>query len=130
MILKRRDKSGKIRYGVRGPKKKWGGTFPELGNPRKEGTAKWKEAQMFGATQPKAGPTCGEFARRWLAQDCPRLSGRKLKSDTIKEFHQRLGPFIKKFDHTPLDGIPRDQAFEWALEHRSSLQNVATMFHH
>jgi integrase len=124
MIVKRRDRAGKIRYGARGSKKEWLGTFDTLREARQaEATALTKKKTV-------AGPTCGEFARRWLAQDCPRLSGRKLKADYLREMNVRLRGFIEDFDTTPLNGIPRDRAFEWALENRSSLQNVATLFAH
>jgi integrase len=125
VIIKRRNKAGKIRYGARGPGKKWLGTFRTLG----EANQALAEARV-AKDRPQSGPTCGEFARRWLSQDCPRLSGRKLKSDSIKEYHQRLQCFISDFEDTPLDGIPRDKAFEWAMGHRSSLQRVQTLFAH
>jgi integrase len=123
VILKRKDRYG-VRVSING-ERKWLGTFPT----RKE--ARQAEAQALAAKKnPSAGPTCGEFARRWLAQDCPRLSGRKLKADSIREYHQRMQCFIRDFDTTPLSGVAREKAFDWALEHRSSLQHVATMFAH
>jgi integrase len=128
VIIKRRDKNGDIRYGVRvsiSGERRWLGTFPKLGEARKA------EAEALVATRaPQSGPTCGEFARRWLSQDCPRLSGRKLKSDSIREYRQRLQCFINDFEDTPVTGISRERAFDWALDHRSSLQHVASLFHH
>lgn len=123
MIYKRRNAAGDLRYGVRvhiEGKRVWLGTFDRLKDAR--------QAEKDYDPKPK-GMTCGVFARTWLAQDCPRTSGRRLKSETIQEYNYRLRAFIKEFEKETLD-VPRNDAFHWALAHPHDTPFVAALFSH
>lgn len=126
MILKRKDTHGKIRYGVRVYKDggtHWLGTFGKLGEAR----AAERDAL---ASKQETGVTCGTFARNWLSQDCPRTSGRQLKSETVKEYHYRLKRFIEEFEKASLADVQRSEAFDWALSNRHDVPFVAALFSH
>jgi integrase len=123
MIVKRRNAAGKLRYQARAYKD---GKRVTLGTFDLQSEAK----AAIKAFDPKpSGVTCGEFARMWLAQGCPRTSGRQLKDETKREYSYRLRAFIKEFDKEALD-VPRDSAFRWALRHKHDTPFVAALFAH
>jgi integrase len=123
MIVKRRNAAGKLRYQARAYKD---GKRVTLGTFALQSEAK----QAIKDFDPKpSGVTCGEFARTWLAQGCPRTSGRQLKAETKREYGYRLRAFIKEFENESLD-VPRERAFDWALSHRHDSPFVAALFSH
>jgi integrase len=123
MIVKRRNAAGKLRYQARAYKD---GKRVTLGTFDLQSEAK----QAIKDFDPKpSGVTCGEFARMWLAQGCPRTSGRQLKDETKREYGYRLRAFIKEFENESLD-VPRERAFDWALSHRHDSPFVAALFSH
>lgn len=132
MIVKRKDSHGNIRYGVRvyrDGKRVWLGTFNKEGRADKPGTAKWAEAQAL-IKPTHTGPTCDDFTRSWLDAGCPRVSGRRLKADTLFEYQTRLSSFLRDFKGKPLTEMSREDAFGWALSHRAQVQFVRALFSH
>jgi integrase len=124
MIVKRRNAAGKLRYQARAYKD---GKRVTLGTFDLQSEAK----AAIKAFDPKpSGVTCGEFARMWLAQGCPRTSGRQLKEETKREYVYRLRAFIKEFDKEAMSGVTRDRAFKWALQHRHDVPFVSALFAH
>jgi integrase len=123
MIVKRRNAAGKLRYMARVYQD---GKRVSLGTFALQSEAK----QAIKDFDPKpSGVTCGEFARMWLAQGCPRTSGRQLKAETIREYDYRLRAFLKEFEDDGLS-IPRDRAFRWALKHKHDVPFVAALLSH
>lgn len=134
MIVPRKTSKGDTRYGVRvylpgTGERKWLGTFEHLGRADKPGTAKWAEAQAL-AKPTHTGPTCDDFTRAWLDASCPRVSGRRLKADTLFEYQTRLSTFLRDFKGKPLTEVSREEAFQWALSHRAQVQFVRAVFSH
>jgi integrase len=132
VIVPRKTSKGDIRYGIRvyvNGERQWLGTFDKLGRADKPGTAKWAEAQALQKPT-HTGPTCDQFVRSWLDAGCPRVSGRKLKDDTLWEYQTRLRGFLRDFKGQSLTEVSREQAFEWALSHRSELQFIRAAFSH
>lgn len=126
MIVPRKNKAGKTRYQARVYKD---GKKVTVGTFDLEREAKQAIRDTLSTTKPQ-GPSCGEFARLWLAQDCPRRSGRQLKSETVREYHYRLKGFIRDFEKVALTEVARSNAFHWALEHKHDVPFVAALFAH
>jgi hypothetical protein len=90
-IVKRRARRGRTRYQAR----VWrDGRKVTLGTFDRERDAKRALRDALADAHPP-GPSCADFAREWLQQGCPRVSGRQLKADTLHSYRLALEGFIE-----------------------------------
>lgn len=119
MILKRKTKAGKIRYGVRvdrpGRKQEWIGTFATLGEARK--------AQARAITsKPASRETVDSYVAHWLEQYAARVKDSSLDAAT-----SALGKFAADWRGIPLVRITRVEAEKWAKDNRWRVPVVITV---
>jgi hypothetical protein len=110
MILKRRQRDGKLRYGVRierGGRQVWVGTFDSLAEARKREA----RARLDRATTTRM--TADRWAEHWLEGYRGRVKDSSY--DTAKA---ALAKFVKDFRGVPLTRIDRVAAEKWARANR------------
>ena len=128
MIVKRPDSKGRMRYGVRvyrDGEKAWLGTFDRERDARRAERDALTDGLAAGQT-----PACDAFVRAWLAEGCPRVTGRKLKADSLHSYRQALGTFADDFAGRPLESVDRKEAFGWAQANKWRLQFVTALYSH
>jgi integrase len=119
VIIKRRTKSGKLRYGVRVDRRGeqiWVGTFRSLAEARKE-EAKARSSRRMGTMR------CEEFADHFLEGYRERT-----KASTASAAAAALRPFKKEFRGIPLDRVTQVEAEKWARKTRWAVPVVITLF--
>jgi integrase len=119
MILKRRTRAGKLRYGVRierGSEQVWVGTFDTLAEARKQ------EAQARLNRTTTARMTADRWAEFWLEG----YKGR-VKASSYVTADAALRKFAKDFRGVPLGRIDRLSAEKWARANRYRVASVVTL---
>lgn len=120
MIIKRKTRNGKTRYGVRldrpGRKQEWIGTFDTIAEARKQ------EAKAR-LDSPVSTMTCDRFAEHWLEGYRPRV-----KDSSYDTALSSLKGFIEDFRGIPLSRVDRISAERWARKHQWRVPMVVTLW--
>ena len=122
MIVRRKTKKGRVRYGVRvhrgGDRHEWIGTFDRLADAR----AAERKALASRTTRAPA-PTCDEYARIYLEGYRARL-----KPSSAATAEAALSGFIRDFGGVKLNEVTPPEAERWARENRWRVPQVQSMF--
>jgi integrase len=121
VIIKRRTKAGKLRYGVRvdrpGGKQEWVGTFATLGEARRE------QAKALAEMRSPTRMTCDRYAEFWLEGYAERVKGSSY--DTAAS---ALRGFMDDYRGVQLARVDRIGAEKWARKNRWRVPMVVTLF--
>lgn len=118
VILKRKTRAGKTRYGVRidrNGRQEWVGTFDKLSD------ARHAESQARNAQAPTR-VTCDEFAAHWLEGYRERV-----KESSYDAAVSSLRKFTEDFRGIPLGKVTRFEAEKWARANRWRMPMVVTL---
>lgn len=119
MIVKRKTKAGKTRYGVKvdrpGRKQEWIGTFATIAEARKA------EAQAR-VSRPVTSMSVDRYVTHFLEGYAERV-----KSSSLDAAQSALGGFASDFHGIPLARIDRIQAEKWARKNRWRVPMVVTV---
>lgn len=122
MIVRRKTKQGKVRYGVRvhrgGDRHEWLGTFEKLSDARAA------ERKALASTTARApAPTCDDYARSYLEGYRARW-----KPSSAAAAEAALSGFIRDFEGVRLEEVTPQDAQRWASQHRWRVPQVQSMF--
>jgi len=121
VIVKRRNRHNRIRYGVRvhrgSDRHEWVGTFDTLGEAREA------EREALSKRRRSRVPTCEEYAAFYLEG-----YERRVKASSYDKAREALRFFRRDFGPVRLDDVTPVEAERWARENNWRVPQVAAMF--
>jgi integrase len=101
-----------------------------VGSRKKKGEAAVlfaDKTREFRGSPPVDEMTVREYSERWLEfKHGPET--RRPKAGTLRHNRQMLTAFLETYGDRAMTAIPRNEALDWSLKHRSAAKTVAAMF--